>query len=386
MPTVGRFSDPFYYKDRKDMTKRKTLLKLACLLIPLLTCFGQILIRDQPIKGEWHFSPEKIWEVEKAGDTDFGRIAELLVSEKENIILRDFERNVSYVFNSGGRFIKAFAAQGVGEGLLPFYLNRFQAVDKIVLAAPDKLHFFTQDGVFVRAVENNLFLHFPLRFINENEFIYAPNFTQSPVHQKKLAVFDLSSGQERIFVDFTEPEGREQKPAPLPMLMINSLIPQVQLDDDGETLFFGRSDSYTIYAADRSGNIQTSFSLERKKLIASPEGKRAHLADSRMPKEAIEKILTLLPDDMTYFSHIQAIRGLIYVFAVTAMEKETADQAVDIFSPKGEFLYRASLRFGDLVKFGSPSNLIIKGEIVYIILKSEQGKQTLAKFRIKLPR
>jgi hypothetical protein len=368
------------------MKKTNTLLGLACLLIPILTCFGQILLKDQPIKGEWHFSPEKIWEAEKAGDTDFGRIAEALVTEKENIILRDFGRNVSYIFNNEGRFIKAFAAQGAGEGQLPFYMNRFQAGDKIVLATPDKLHFFTQDGVFVRAVDNDLFLRFPLSFINENEFIYAPSFPQSPVHEKKLAVVSLSSGQEKIIVDFTEPEGREQKPAPLPMLMIHSLIPQVKLDYDGETLFFGRSDSYTIYAADCSGNIQTSFSLERKKLIASPEGRRAHIANSRMPKEAVEKILTLLPDDMTYFSHIQAIRGLIYVFAVTTMEKETADQAVDIFSPKGEYLYRANLRFGDLVKFGSPSNLVIKGEIVYIILKSEQGKQTLAKYRIRLPR
>jgi hypothetical protein len=368
------------------MMKTKTLLGMACLLILALTCFAQILLKDQPIKGEWRFSPEKVWEVDKAGNTDFGRIAEPLVLDKNNVILRDFERNVSYVFNNEGRFIKTFAAQGVGEGQLPFYLNRFQAGNKIVLAAPDKLHFFTQDGTFVRAVNNNLFLRFPLRFINESEFIYAPSFPQSPVNEKKLAVVDLPSGQERILVDFTEPEDRGQKPAPLPMLMIHSLIPQVMLDDDGETLFFGRSDAYTIYAADRSGNIQTSFSLERKKFIASPEGKRAHLADSRMPKEAVEKILTQLPHEMTYFSHIQAIRGLIYVFAVTTMEKETADQAVDIFSPKGEYLYRAYLRFGDLVKFGSPSNLVIKDEFVYIILKNEQGKRTLAKYRIKLPR
>ncbi len=367
------------------MMKLKTFLGLACLLIPILTCFGQILLKDQPKKGEWLFSPQKIWEAEKAGDTEFGRIAELLVSENGNIICRDFQRNISYVFNNEGRFIKCFASQGASEGQLPFYLNRFQSGDKIILAAPDKLHYFSQDGTFVRAVDNNLFLRFPLCFINENEFIYAPTFPQSPVHEKKLVAFDLSSGRERILLNFTEPEGRSQKPAPFPMLMIYSLIPQVRLEDDGVNLFFGRNDAYTIYIADRSGHIQSSLSLDRNKSIASPEGKRNHIADIQLPKEAVEKILSQLPDEMTYFSQIQAIRGLIYVFAVTTVEKETADQALDIFSPKGEFLYRGYLRFGDLVKFGSPSNLVIKGEDVYVILNNGQGRQTLAKFKIKLP-
>ena len=170
------------------------------------------------------------------------------------------------------------------------------------------------------------------------------------------------------------------------MVMIASLIPQVNLDDDGKTLFFGRSDEYTIYAADRSGKIQSSFSLDRKKSAASPESKRNHMADSRMPKDVLEKILAQLPGEMTYFHHLQSVKGLIYVFAVTTMDKETAIQPIDVFSPKGEYLYRADLRFGDLVKFGSPSNLVIKNDVVYVILSDGQGKRTLAKYRIRLPR
>jgi hypothetical protein len=68
------------------------------------------------------------------------------------------------------------------------------------------------------------------------------------------------------------------------MLMIHSLIPQVMVDDDGKTLFFGRSDAYTIYAADRSGKIQTFFSLERKKLIASPSRASPSTSFSRMSR------------------------------------------------------------------------------------------------------
>jgi hypothetical protein len=99
----------------------------------------------------------------------------------------------------------------------------------------------------------------------------------------------------------------------------------------------------------------------------------------------VEKILTQLPDKMTYFSHIESIDGLIYIFAVNQVGPKTTSQQVDIFSEEGEYLYKGTLEFGANRKFGSPSNLIIKNEYVYVILENDQTKQTLAKYRIRLP-
>jgi len=367
--------------------KKKTPWLVACSLAAVLTLSGQVILKDEPTKGEWRFNPEKVWEVENAGGEAFGRIAELLITDKNDVFLRDFQRNVSYIFDGNGRFIKTFAAQGNGEGQLPFYLNRFQAGDKVVLAAPDKLHFFTRDGAFDHAVENNLFLRFPLSFLNEHEFIYAPNLPRSPVHQKKLAVWDLSSGKERTLVDFSgsESEAAAANTPPGPMLMIFGLTAQVRLADDGNTLIFGRSDEYTVHLAGRDGTIRSSFSLEREKLAASPEAKRRHIADTGLPKEQLEQILSGLPNEMTQFSHVTVNRGLIYVFAVTNMEQKTDSQEIDIFSPRGEYLYRGTISFGNRLKFGSPSNIIIKDEFLFVILENEQGKKTLAKYKIRLP-
>ncbi len=78
-------------------------------------------------------------------------------------------------------------------------------------------------------------------------------------------------------------------------------------------------------------------------------------------------------------------RGLIYVFAVSQIDEKTTVQDIDVFSPRGEYLYRGKISFGDHLKFGSPSNFIIKDEFLYVILEDEQGKQTLAKYRIRLP-
>ena len=363
----------------------KKIFFYGLLLIPILIFSGQTSIKDNPLKGEWRFYPEKIWEADSAGDDDFGRVAELLVSDKQYIYLRDFEHNISYIFNDKGHFIKKFAPQGNEKGQLSQYLNRFQAGGKIVLATPDKLHFFSQDGTFEHAVENNLFLRFPLFFISENEFIYAPNLPQSPVNEKKLVIFDIPSGKDKILLDFSETETNSGNSFQGPMVMIFSLTPQVRLDYDGKKMVFGRSDQYKIFIADQAGEILSSFSLDRKRMTASTEEKRHHFANSKIPEERVEKIIAQLPDEMTYFSHIDSINGFIYIFAVTNIGPMTTSQQIDIFSEKAEYIYSGKIEFGDNFKFGSPSNLFIKDEYVYVILESDQGKQTLAKYRIKLP-
>jgi hypothetical protein len=366
----------------------KRILFYGWLLIPVLIFSGQTPMtpmKDRPLKGEWSFCPEKIWEANKAGNDDFGRIAELLVSDQGYIYIRDFEHNISYIFDEKGHFLKKFAPQGNEEGQLSRYLNRFQAGEKIVLATPDKLHFFSQDGTFEHSVENNLFLRFPLFFLNENKFVYAPNLPQSPVHQKKMILFDIPSDNDKILVDFAEPETNSGDIFQGPMVMIFSLTPQVRLDYDGKKMVFGRSDQYQIFIADQTGKILSSFSLDRKRKTASIEDKRHHFANSKIPEERVEKIVAQLPDEMTYFSHIDSINGFIYIFAVTNMGPMTTSQQIDIFSEKGEYIYSGKIEFGENLQFGSPSNLVIKDEYLYVILKNDDGKQTLAKYSIKLP-
>lgn len=364
---------------------KKDLL-LGCLLVPALLLSGRTLLKDVPSKGEWAFSPEKIWEADKAGDEEFGRIAELLTTAEGRVLVRDFKKNVSCLFDADGRFIRTFAPQGKEDGQLPYYLNRFRAGGKIVLAAPDKLHFFSSDGVFERAVPNDLFQRFPLSFVSEDEFICAPNFPRSPVQERKLTLIDLKTGQGRVLVDFSGP-GQEAETAPEgPMLMIFGLTPQVRFAAEGGRMFFGRSDRYEIFVADRSGRVQSSFGLDRERLAASLEAKRKQIAGTRIPDDQKEKIIAQLPSEMTFFSHIEAIKGHVYVFAVNDLEQRTGSQRVDIFSEKGEYLYRGLIGFGEGLEFGSPANILLTDGYAYVVLVNGQGKQTLAKYRIKLPR
>lgn len=368
----------------KEFKMRKSLFS-AWLLVPVLAVSGQIPLKDKPLKGEWRFAPEKIWEIQKAGDDDFGRIAEILVSDASDVVVRDFKKNVSYLFDSNGRFLKKFAPQGKEDGQLSFYLNRFRAGDKIVLASPDKLHVFSSRGDFERAVDNNLFLRFPLHFVSEHEFIYAPNVPRSPVNEKKLFLFDTRSGQEKLLADFSGTDTPGENAPPGPMIMIFSLTPQVRLACDGRRMAFGRSDRYRIFLADPSGAILSSFGLDRKPMTASLEDKRRHLAGTGTP-EQMEKIIAQLPDRMTFFSHLEFINGFLGVYAVNHTDRKTMSQQIDLFSEQGEFVYSGKMEFGEHREFGSPSNLVLKGEYAYVVLEDDQGRQTLAKYRIRLPR
>ena len=111
---------------------------MILLISVTVTVHSQIKNKDVPQKGNWDFKPEKIWETAKAGDNEFGRIAELLVSDFEprKIYVRDFKQNISYIFDAKGRFLGSFAKQGDKKGDVSRYLNRFLAGDKIVLGTP----------------------------------------------------------------------------------------------------------------------------------------------------------------------------------------------------------------------------------------------------------
>lgn len=352
-----------------------------------LTLHSQIKNDDRPQKGNWDFKLEKIWKVDKAGNDEFGKIAELLVPDNDHgyIYVRDFNHDISYIFNDGGQYLGSFAKQGPGEGELTRYLNRFSAENHIVLGTPEKLHFYSQDGTFVTSFENNIFLRFPLLFLNKREFLYAPPLPKSPVSQKKLMQFNLDSGEDQLILDFSQTTNAKESDTSAPMVMIFGLTPQIRLASDKEKICFGRSDEYTLFVADLKGNMDFSFSLDRKKKAVTMEDKKNHLLGSKIPQDRIDAIIKQLPDKMTYFSQIEIVDGLIYVYAVTDIERTHRRQIIDIFSEKGKYLYQGVIHFGDDLKFGSPSNLVFHKNFVYVIIESQKGRQSLAKYRVSLP-
>jgi hypothetical protein len=356
------------------------------LMIPLL--LAEVKNPDKPLKGEWNFNPQRLWEIDRVGDKPFGRPSELRASPDEILYLHDFDHKVSYVFDHSGEFINSFAKQGEASGEVDRYINCFIAGDKVVIGAPDKLHFYTREGIFVKSYENNLFERFPLFFVSEDEFLYSPRLMNDTAEYKaKIVRKNLKTGQEAGFDEFSAAKGKKSPEGGM-ALVILGLTPQIKVgfDSDSERIYYGRSDDYSIHVAELTGKRLLTFGLDRERKTVTEKDKRRHFEQAQVPEESIEKILPSLPNFLTYFMRIQVVKGLIFIFSTEGLERRQEKLPIDIFSPEGKYLYRSYLKFGE----GSPlfthvEKVVIKNTHVYAILESREGRISLAKYKIDLP-
>jgi hypothetical protein len=384
-----------YLSEKKDLPhvgfgggrmKKLALFIVSVFMVSLAS--GDMKNEDKPIKGKWDFSPQKVWEVDHAGEQMFENPSELRVSPSGTLYFHDFGLNVSYVFDSEGKFLKSFASQGEAPGKVNRYINCFLAGDKVVIGSPGKLHFYTKEGEFIESFKNNLFERFPLLFIDTYEFLYAP---QSRGDQRKNKVeivrCNLKTGEESLFGELSVVEGAKSASGGMPVVILG-LTPQVKIgfDPDSRKIYCGRSDDYSIHIMEMNGKRLLTFDLEREKKAVSEEDKRKHLEQSGIPKDMIEKIIPALPNELTYFMRIQVVNGLIFVFSTESLERQQKRIALDIFSLEGKYLYRSNLIFADdSPLFTHVEKIAIRNDDLYALLEHASGKKGLVKYKISLP-
>jgi hypothetical protein len=366
---------------------KKLWLILVCGFFCFIV-FADMRNADKPLKGEWDFRPQKVWEVDNVDDAPFERPSELRGTEDELVCFHDFDQKLSYVFDSNGKFVNSFAKQGTGPGEVDRYINCFIAGDNVVVGTPGRLHFYSKQGTFIESFENNLFARFPLLFLDEYEFLYAPQEMGQPQGDNiKLVSLDLRSKKDKVFAEFSvSSEGKAGSGGP--PIVILGLTPQIQVayDRDSRKFYYGRSDDYTIHVSEATGKKLFSFGLDRERKRVDEEDKRKHFEKSSIPKDRYEKILPALPDVLTHFMRIQVVEGLIFVYSTKSLERQQDKIAVDIFSQKGKYMYRSTLRFGKGISFYTHvEKVIIRGNHCYAILEDGSGKSILAKYKISLP-
>jgi hypothetical protein len=350
--------------------------------------FADVKNVDKPVYGEWDFRPQKVWEIDSVKGAPFERPSELRASRDEWLYFHDFDRRVSYVFDREGKFINSFAKQGTGSGEVDRYINCFIAGDKVVVGTPGKLHFYSKQGNFIQSFENNLFARFPLLFLDENEFLYAPQEMGQPQENKiKIMSFDLRSNQDKAFAEFSVSNAGNPASGGPPVVVLG-LTPQVKIgfDPGPQRLFFGRSDDYTVHVSDKKGKELLSFGLNREMQKVNDQDKRKHFEKSSIPKDRIDAIIPSLPDVLTYFMRIQVVQGQIFVYSTESLDRKQEKIAIDIFSPDGKYNYRSHLQLGgETPLYTHVEKVIIRGDFCYALLEDDSGKRFFAKYKISLP-
>lgn len=164
-----------------------------------------------------------------------------------------------------------------------------------------------------------------------------------------------------------------------------ALTPMMIIDYQKEKLYFGMNDRFKINVADLSGKIQNTFSLKRGKRTITDKAKEDRLIDEAKdlaPVELLKRLAKTMPNEMTYFSNIEVHNQLIYVY--TSYYGWDNVQQIDIFSPEGQYLYRAFIEVPQ--EYEIVITPIIKKGYAYVVLENEDGEQSLSKYKIELPK
>ncbi len=153
-----------------------------------------------------------------------------------------------------------------------------------------------------------------------------------------------------------------------------------------KNIYLGKSNYYSIKAVTPKGKELLSFSLEGRKQRKIPlEYKKNRVAgfeiNGQKPSPALAKqLMGNIPDYSMLFNRIVVDeKGYIYVF-VTDLGKDNSRE-IDIFSPKGQFLYHSELVLPEGYNFRRGP--ILKGGYLYALAEDDEDNLRLMKYRVK---
>ncbi|MCD4735176.1 MAG: hypothetical protein K8R53_03975, partial [Bacteroidales bacterium] len=363
----------------------KTLINLFVLLFLMCNALNAQQNKT-PKQGTWNFNQQKVWEIDKAGNEDFGRPGEPRIGNNGILYLRDFEKKYSYIIDAEGALLKKFAYQGEDKDV-SMYINCFTFGENVVIAAMDKLHFYSGVGELIKSVPNNIFARFPQAFMNKSEYLVAPGALSGlPEGIAEITKVNLESGKDEKFAEIILSE--EEKALP-PGGVIVGLIPQIltTYDDKNERIYFCKNSEYKIFVADLDGNILNSFSREQERINVSLDARKEHLSFflDDMPDEEITNMAKELPGKLAFFHNIQINNGYLYIFRMTEFSTKLTKQVIDIYSLDGKFLYTGTIQFENELSLKGVNGLQIKGNSLNALLADENGKIKIVKYTIDIP-
>ena len=366
--------------------------KLVFILLLSIAFFQAAVVnRDKPRKGEWDFKLKKVWETNRAGDDLLGRPFTLTATEDGIVYVYDTANNTNYIFDKDGNFIRAFARSGQGPGEvmgqeLTHYVN-----GEVYIYARNGINHFTKDGGYIQTVRQEGRQLDPRFFLNRDEIISAPKTAVFlPDGKGKIIRKNIKTGDETVISEFSLQDwGIAQSTEEVVDMVAIGFSPLMILGYAENRLYWGMNTSYMINVTDLSGKKINSFSLKRRAKTVSDNFKKKYFESPNLPAEMIDQIAGSFPNEISFFHRIEVHNGLVYVFVPDVdLESRMAKlKQIDIFSPEGEYLYRAYIKFekNRHPLFSPLNNLIIQNGHLYAVLMDEEDNVLVAKYEIALP-
>lgn len=358
---------------------------------------GTVKNPDKPLKGEWDFNCEKVWQLNSYNDQLLAQVQKFVVHDNGDIYLFDSKHYKFFVFDKTGKPKFTFGKKGEGPGEIKYMLGFFLVGDKVIVADLGKIHYFDLYGKYIKSLPSSSTVGIaPLLFIDENRFVkirYALNLSPTP---EALEIFNLTTNTPLYLAG--EPVPADKKGGRGIAIMIMSRTSNEQriafaVGKVSDKLFWGKNDTYLVRACDFAGKEQFSFSVEGRKLKKITQKDKEKIVSrynisvrggGQSPEERKKRMIKRIPDRSTYFYHIEpGPQGMIYVYLSDAARDNGLE--IDIFSPTGKYLYHAAIDFPEVSRFVA-DGIVIKGDFLYGVAEDESGDISLRKFSIRNPK
>ena len=105
---------------------------------------GDITNTAVPLKGEWTFNLQKVWQVNTAGDELLADVRNIQVDKNGQIYFYDLKLRKFFVFDPGGKFRVGFGRRGQGPGEYR-RVQRFFLVDNTLAVSGERKIIFFSD-------------------------------------------------------------------------------------------------------------------------------------------------------------------------------------------------------------------------------------------------
>jgi hypothetical protein len=374
--------------------KEKILKKVLLTMLPAVFSvflFSDIRNRDKPLKGEWDFRLEKVWEVDRAGEGVFGLPFTLTVAEDGRLYVFDAKNDQNYILGKNGALITSFGKRGEGPGELTGQERTHLIDGKLAVTDRRGIHYFSREGEYLETTGQDLLHQPPQIVIGKDEFIAFPMTAIGTLEGKgEISYCKLDAGVERKIGEFSLTQaGIGQADETVMDIIMVGLSPLLTAGYERGRLYWGVSHSYEIRISDLEGRTLGGFSIDRKAKKVSNSFKRKYFKAMNIPPEMIAAIAKSFSNRLTYFHQIEIHNGLIYVFVpeLDLDQRRARIAQIDIFSPEGRYLYRAHLDFGKgLTHLFSPlSNIAIRDGYLYAVCVRDDDTVVLSKYRAALP-
>lgn len=370
--------------------KISAALGIIVFIISSVLLSGAVMNPDKPIKGQWGFKPQQVWEVFEANEDVIVSVSGIEVDDAGRVYALDWKHTKIFVFGPDGKFLFSFGKKGEGPG--EFKMPDTPELVGKHLIVPDSagFHYFTPDGKYLRTYKRTGGFFYEGVWLDEHRFVFTNEVTKDKKKINRLKLLDTRDDSKKVLAKLEAEETMSAQSGGIRLEMKSTdTTPMVILGGGDGSLFFGKNDKYQIRKTGTDGKEIMSFGIkgrDRKPISEALKRKQfesVSLNGGKMPEDMIKQMIKGVPDEMTYFKRIHIDEsGMIYIY-LTDMANKTG-QELDIFSPDGKYLYHADLKLPEGLKtYGS---IVFKGNYIYVFVEDEEGERKLVKFKVKKPK